>query len=220
MPWYPGADRRYLTQYWDGGRWLILLTESALRLENTWIALDDIAEVAYWSRTYMSFGTPYYAPRPRVERAFSVTDVHGTVTTLALNWPGYFDNDEKRVAFSGLVEISRRMIEPRITERILATLHRGEQFTVKDGWAYLSLHRDGMTARTLRTHQAAWSDFYTVDVNPYFNNMDPIELTGQARLWVTRGGKPHLMTGLTTMVPNAVVLGSLLPACARRFGAR
>lgn len=58
MPWYPGADRRYLTQYWDGGRWLILLTESALRLENTWIALDDIAEVAYWSRTYMSFGTP------------------------------------------------------------------------------------------------------------------------------------------------------------------
>ncbi|HLR99670.1 MAG TPA: hypothetical protein VK069_08745, partial [Mycolicibacillus parakoreensis] len=71
MPWYPGADRRYVTQFWDGARWLILLTEKFLRLENTWIALDDIAEVSYWSRTIVSIHGVVRAP---VDRAFRVTD--------------------------------------------------------------------------------------------------------------------------------------------------
>ncbi|MCV7315941.1 hypothetical protein H7J77_10350 [Mycolicibacillus parakoreensis] len=216
MPWYPGADRRYVTQFWDGARWLILLTEKFLRLENTWIALDDIAEVSYWSRTIVSIHGVVRAP---VDRAFRVTDHHGTVTTLPLNWSSIHDSEVKKEAFSGLVEISRRVIEPRIADRILAALYRGEQFILRDGWVYLRLHRDGMSARAMRTHEAAWSDFYTVEANPYFNNMDPTTLTGQVRLWATRDGKPRMLTGLDTTVPNAVVLAGLLPACARSFGA-
>lgn len=223
MPWYPGADG-FVTKFWDGREWLIGLTSDHLVIEGKWIALDDIAEVSYWNRTIVrvrrSWGADYQPSS--IYRGFAITDVRGNTVKLELNNKLTNDSSENEAGWQGLVDISQRSIEPRISRNIFESMRAGHEFAVKDLRCFVTLSASGFTGRTMRTKRYSWSDFYHVEVNPIFNNLTVSRNHGQVRVWAQRGEKreTRLVTGLATTVPNAVVLASLMPMCAETFATR
>ncbi|BBZ15109.1 hypothetical protein [Mycobacterium branderi] len=224
MPWYPGSDG-ISTGFWDGQGWLASLTADHLILAGRPIPLDDIVEVAYWNHTIVAVPGPTnnHTGGIYVYRGFSVTDVTGQTSALDLDNPTRTNVPENEVAWQGLAGISQRFIEPRIAQRILATLRAGQEYSIKDGRCFLTLSRDGFTARFLRTKTYPWSGFDGVEINPVFNNLTVLSgKHGQARVWARSAPnrKTHIVTGLETTTPNAVVLSTLMPMCAAAFGVR
>ncbi|BBZ15042.1 hypothetical protein BST20_27835 [Mycobacterium branderi] len=222
MPWYPGSEG-FVTRFWDARQWQIGLTSDYLVIEGKWIALNDIAGVSYWHRTTLHFPTATMLDKgpSYVYRGFTVTDFRGYTATLEFNNKLLRDVPENEIAWRGLVDISRRTIEPRISQRIFASIRAGAEYSVKDGRCFVTLSPSGFTGRTFRTTTYPWSDFYHVEVNP-FQGVNVSTNHGQARIWAQSGEKrkTRLVTGLDTRVPNAVVLASLMPMCAAAFATR
>lgn len=220
MPWYPGSDG-FVTKFWDGRQWLIGLTNDYLIITGKWIALRDIAEVSYWHRTTIHFPTATSLDRgpSYICRGFAVTDIRGYNAKLELNNKLLKDVPENEMAWQGLVDISRRSIEPRISQYIFESIRAGKEYSIKDGRCFVNLSTSGFTGRSLRTKAHSWSDFYHVEVNPIFNGTSILKNHGQARVWARSGEKRkvRLVTGLDTTVPNAVVLATLMPMCAAAF---
>lgn len=116
MPWYPGSDGQYVTNFWDGQQWLISLTNSHLILQGRPIALDEIMQVAYWHRTKIGVPGPAnsYGSGMYIYRGFSVVDRGGHTSSLNFDNPLARDIPENEIAWRGLADISRQYIEPRI----------------------------------------------------------------------------------------------------------
>lgn len=221
MPWYPRPAEDFVAGFWDGQQWSIAEAEHHLMVEGKWIAFDDILEVSYWSADMYAFPAPGVTTgRPRIERTFTLSDRSGGITSLDFGVNSLVDAPDLQAAWDGLVDISRRLIEPRIARRLLELLRSGQQYEIRDGWTFITLSRSGFSGRALRERQWSWSDYETTAVNPHFNNMSPTKFNGQVRVWARSGSKNkvQMVTGFKTYVPNAVVLGSLLPMCASEFG--
>ena len=222
MPWYPQPDQRCTAGFWDGQRWLALQDDRHLMVEDFWVAFDDIVEVSYWSKTVVSVSSPsnFNSANPFIDRGFSIRDVRGELHSVDLSIPSVVDDPERQSAWAGLIEISRRFIEPIIAQRIFSALRLGEQYSIQKGWVYLSLTNSGFSGRALRKSSWKWEDFRYVDVNPKSHNISVLKYTGQAQVWAQAPHKKRLkmVTALDTNVPNAVVLGTLLPMCAAAFG--
>ncbi|MCV7236277.1 hypothetical protein [Mycobacterium branderi] len=212
-----------MTNFWDGQQWLISLTNSHLILQGRPIALDEIMQVAYWHRTKIGVPGPAnsYGSGMYIYRGFSVVDRGGHTSSLNFDNPLARDIPENEIAWRGLADISRQYIEPRIAGRIHEAVRGGEEYTIDDGWCFITLTNRGFTGRAMRTRTYSWADFYHVEVNPAFNNLSPSK-QGQTRIWALTGKKRKLrfVTGLDTTVPNAVVLASLMPMCAQALATR
>ncbi|MBS9532807.1 hypothetical protein KIH27_04295 [Mycobacterium sp. M1] len=222
MPWCQHPDQRCVAGFWDGQRWLIAQTSDQLMIEDRWIAFRDVVEVAYWNKRIRTVPSPAYqsSGQSRIARGFSITDVRGNFSMLDLGVASLVDVPELELAWKGVVEISRRFIEPLVARRILDQLRAGGEYSMKEVWKFLKLSNHGFSGRFLRSHEWRWSDFDHVVTNPCLDNVSPRGRNGQTRVWArsSPGAKPRIVTGFDVTVPNAVVLETLLPMCAAEFG--
>lgn len=223
MPWYPGTDGRTVTSYWDGQRRRISLTRDHLLLDADCVALADIASVAYWNKSIYVLPGVHPGPRwPYIDRGFSVIGIDGSKHTIDFSNPMNRNLPENEAAWRGLVDISRRFIEPRIAQRILGELRTGGEYSIRGRWFFVTLNSHGFTGRLLRTRTYPWSEFGQIFADPYSNNMS-MKMTGNdGKVWVyarpASKAKLRTLTMLNTDLPNAVVLDSLMPMAATEFG--
>lgn len=219
MPWYPGLDGRYRSAFFDGRGWTAALTDRQLLVDGGWFGLDEITEVSYRC-TRRDVGSE--STTSIIERRFAVTDATGRTGRLALTSMDGNDNPAHADLWQGLVDISRNVIEPRLSQRILAGLQAGQVYMLRDGRSYLRLLAAGFTTkRPLRAGFHDWSQLYHFEVNPFPDDLESSSSTGgRAAVWVRRdaAAAPELGVQLDTGVSNVVLLATLLPLCTAAFG--
>lgn len=217
--WYPGGDSgRYINGFWDGEQWLILVTGDHLIIKGEWIAFNQAVQVSYWNRTRYSINLPSLS---YTYRGFSVMDTLSRNITLKLDNSLNGNLPQNEPAWRGLVDISRQHLEPRISEHILCRLRTEDVYTIKDKLTYISLSNRGFTTRGLRTKPRRWADYCYAEANPVADNgLGALAgNNGQVVVYAQSGAqaKPRKACALSTKVPNAVALPTLMPMCAGTF---
>lgn len=218
--WYPDPEGRYLTGFWDGTRWRITLLNDRLIIDTDVIVVDEITAVSYWNKTIRD--RRLTTPSKYVDRGFSVADSRGT-KTLRLTDPGKKRVPESDAAWNGLVDISRRFIEPRLCQRIVGWLRAGRTFTIENRWFSLVLSGAGFTISASHTETHPWTDFDHAAIGLTLDAFRPVGgEDGQVKVYGRSGmGRgPHRLFSLWNDVPNVVLLPTLMPMCAEAFAAR
>ncbi|MBS4728048.1 hypothetical protein MSM1_06680 [Mycobacterium sp. SM1] len=219
--WYPQPDRNTITGFWDGQRWLIYLTNEHLFMNGERIALDEIRAVSYWHRSLYGVSRHYPVAWSTIFRGFSVIDMHGRPNTLDLRGSGLINAPQNELAWTGLVDISQRFIEPRISQRILGSLMAGDEYTLNDKWTFLRLSSNGFTIRFMRTKSRPWTQFHHAAVNLRYDNVGGALRGNDGQVWIhvisPTNPRPRGVFALKTRVPNAVLLPTLMPMCAAAF---
>jgi hypothetical protein len=176
----------------------IALTDGSLRIDGDVFEFDAVTSVAYVKNIIRATQTTTH-----VRRRFEI-ELPGTRRLVDLDG-ARVKSEEKQTAWANLVAISQQAIEPRLREKALARLRRGETVAV----GRLELRPGGFVWRgPLRQKEFAWSAHGRT-----------IYAVGRIKVIVPGPrGNDKTVVDLGTDVPNAVLLPKLMVACAKEFG--
>jgi hypothetical protein len=192
----------------EGDKWWISLTGNRLAMkksgELTEVNLDDATLVAYSSTSTLHAGTS-----PTKTFSFIVKDSQSRIIFATV--PHFRNNLVEEAAWSGLVSISQRLIEPRLLPKVLeeivsgASVGFGPQFVLsKNGFA---VEEQGWTGK--RQIHFPWSA------------LDHVAIANgavQVYAWHPSKKKPRMVASVILARGNAVLLPRLMPICKETFG--